>query len=84
MGGLTMEIIEALNIVSEAHLYVYEKEDGSRYLKSECVDAIQFMVDSGIVGYLQQHFCDIARAFIDEGYVYPNQDDPLTALVVTH
>jgi len=86
MGGyLTMEIIEALNIVSEAHLYVYEKEDGSRYLKSECVDAIQFMVDSvGLVQHLAEWYRLAIQGMIMDGNVDPNQDDPFTVLAVTH
>ena len=80
-----MEIIEALNIVSE-YLdgeYIYEDDEGT-WGKGECLDAMQFLVNQGLVQHLAEWHRVVIQGMIVDGNVDPNQDDPFTALVVTH
>ena len=80
-----MEIIEALNIVSE-YLdgeYTYEDDEGA-WVERECIDAMQFLVNQGLVQHLAEWHRLAIQGMIMDGNVDANQDDPFTVLAVTH
>ena len=71
-----MKVVEALKIVGEIHLYVYEDDEGTSWMKPEGIMALQCVMDSGIVAYLRQYYRDMFRSFIDDGLIHPPENDP--------
>ena len=77
-----MEIIEALNIVSDfiEGEYIYQDEEGEWYVKAEAMNAMQVLIHFGMVQHLAEWYRPIIRQFIAEGQLEPNPDDPLASM----
>ena len=84
-----MEIIEALNIVSDFidGAYMYQDDDGEWWVKAEAMNAMQTLINQGMVQHLAEWYRPTIRQFIAEGQLAPNPDDPLASMasiVQTH
>ncbi len=84
-----MEIIEALNIVSDFidGAYMYQDDDGKWWVKAEAMNAMQTLINQGMVQHLAEWYRPTIRQFIAEGQLAPNPDDPLASMasiVQTH
>ena len=73
-----MEIIEALNIVSDFidGEYQYQDDEGQWWAKSEAVKAMQILINYGMVQHLAEWYRFYARWMIDNEVVYPPVKDP--------
>jgi cytochrome c biogenesis protein ResB len=88
-GRLTMEIIEALNIVSDfiEGEYIYQDDEGEWWIKAEAMNAMQSLINQGMVQHLAEWYRDTIRQFIADGQLAPNPNDPLASMesvVPTH
>ena len=81
-GRLTMEIIEALNIVSDFidGAYIYQDDEGESWVKAEAMNAMQVLINFGMVQHLAEWYRPTIRHFIAEGQLEPNPDDPLASM----
>ena len=77
-----MEIIEALNIVSDfiEGEYIYQDEEGEWYVKPEAIKAMQVLINYGMVQHLAEWYRDIIRQLIADGNLIPNPNDPLASM----
>ena len=77
-----MEIIEALNIVSDfiEGKYQYQDEEGEWYVKPEAIKAMQYLINYGMVQHLAEWYRDIIRQLIADGNLIPNPNDPLASM----
>ena len=84
-----MEIIEALNIVSDFidGEYQYQDDEGEWWMKAEAIKAMQSLINEGMVQHLAEWYRDTIRHFIADGTLIPNPNDPLASMesiVPTH
>ena len=84
-----MEIIEALNIVSDfiEGEYIYQDDTGEWWIKAEAMNAMQSLINQGMVQHLAEWYRDTIRQFIADGQLSPNPNDPLASMesiVPTH
>ena len=84
-----MEIIEALNIVSDfiEGEYIYQDDEGEWWIKAEAINAMQSLINQGMVQHLAEWYRDTIRQFIADGQLAPNPNDPLASMesiVPTH
>ena len=84
-----MEIVEALNIVSDYidGEYIYEDDDGQWWIEAEALNAMQSLIDQGMIQHLAEWYRDVIRYFIADGDLMPNPNDPLASMasiVQTH
>ena len=84
-----MEIIEALNIVSDfiEGEYIYQDDEGEWWIKAEAMNAMQSLINQGMVQHLAEWYRDTIRHFIVDGQLAPNPNDPLASMesvVPTH
>ncbi len=77
-----MEIIEALNIVSDFidGKYQYEDDEGQLWAEAEAVKAMQVLINYGMVQHLAEWYRDIIRQLIADGNLVPNPNDPLASM----
>ncbi len=77
-----MEIIEALNIVSDFidGAYIYQDDEGESWVKAEAMNAMQVLINFGMVQHLAEWYRPTIRHFIAEGQLEPNPDDPLASM----
>ena len=77
-----MEIIEALNIVSDfiEGEYQYQDEEGEWYVKPEAIKAMQYLINYGMVQHMAEWYRPTIRQLIVDGTLLPNPDDPFTSL----
>ena len=77
-----MEIIEALNIVSDfiEGEHQYQDEEGEWYVKPEAIKAMQVLINYGMVQHLAEWYRDIIRQLIADGNLVPNPNDPLASM----
>ena len=77
-----MEIIEALNIVSDyIHgKYQFEDDDGQLWIEAEALNAMQYLIDQGMIQHLAEWYRDVIRFFIADGNLVPNPNDPLASM----
>ena len=61
-----MEIIEALNIVSDYidGKYQFEDDDGQLWIEAEALNAMQYLIDQGMIQHLAEWYRDVIRFFI--------------------
>ena len=84
-----MEIIEALNIVSDfiEGEYQYQDDEGEWWMRAEATNAMQSLINQGMVQHLAEWYRDTIRHFIADGILIPNPNDPLASMesiVPTH
>ena len=84
-----MEIIEALNIVSDFidGEYQYQDDEGEWWMRAEATNAMQSLINQGMVQHLAEWYRDTIRHFIADGILIANPNDPLTSMesiVPTH
>ena len=77
-----MEIIEALNIVSDYidGKYQFEDDDGQLWIEAEALNAMQYLIDQGMIQHLAEWYRDVIRFFIADGNLVPNPNDPLASM----
>ena len=77
-----MEIIEALNIVSDYidGKYQFEDDDGQLWIEAEALNAMQYLIDQGMIQHLAEWYRDVIRFFIADGNLLPNPNDPLASM----
>jgi len=77
-----MEIIEALNIVSDfiEGEYQYQDEEGEWYVKPEAIKAMQYLINYGMVQHMAEWYRPTIEQLIVDGNLLPNPDDPFTSL----
>ena len=77
-----MEIIEALNIVSDfiEGEYIYQDEEGEWYVKPEAIKAMQYLINYGMVQHMAEWYRPTIEQLIVDGNLLPNPDDPFTSL----
>tara|TARA_B110000116_G_C16572151_1_gene462343 strand:+ start:120 stop:374 length:255 start_codon:yes stop_codon:yes gene_type:complete len=77
-----MEIIEALNIVSDFidGEYQYQDDAGEWWIKAEAMNAMQSLINQGMVQHLAEWYRDTIRHFIADGTLIPNPNDPLASM----
>ena len=77
-----MEIIEALNIVSDFidGAYIYQDDEGESWVKAEAMNAMQVLINYGMVQHLAEWYRDIIRQLIADGNLVPNPNDPLASM----
>ena len=77
-----MEIIEALNIVSDFidGKYQFEDDDGQLWIEAEALNAMQYLIDQGMIQHLAEWYRDVIRFFIADGNLVPNPNDPLASM----
>ena len=77
-----MEIIEALNIVSDfiEGEYIYQDDEGEWWIKAEAMNAMQSLINQGMVQHLAEWYRDTIRHFIADGILIPNPNDPLASM----
>ena len=77
-----MEIIEALNIVSDfiEGEYIYQDEEGEWYVKAEAIKAIQYLINYGMVQHMAEWYRPTIEQLIVDGILIPNPNDPFTSL----
>ena len=77
-----MEIIEALNIVSDfiEGEYQYQDEEGEWYVKPEAIKAMQYLINYGMLQHMAEWYRPIIEQLIVDGILIPNPDDPFTSL----
>ena len=77
-----MEIIEALNVVSDYidGKYQFEDDDGQLWIEAEALNAMQYLIDQGMIQHLAEWYRDVIRFFIADGNLVPNPNDPLASM----
>ena len=77
-----MEIIEALNIVSDfiEGEYIYQDEEGEWYVKPEAIKAMQYLINYGMVQHMAEWYRPTIEQLIVDGILIPNPNDPFTSL----
>ena len=77
-----MEIIEALNIVSDfiEGEYQYQDEEGEWYVKPEAIKAMQYLINYGMVQHMAEWYRPTIEQLIVDGILIPNPNDPFTSL----
>ena len=77
-----MEIIEALNIVSDYidGKYQFQDDDGQLWIEAEALNAMQYLIDQGMIQHLAEWYRDVIRFFIADGNLVPNPNDPLASM----
>ena len=77
-----MEIIEALNIVSDFidGKYQFQDDDGQLWIEAEALNAMQYLIDQGMIQHLAEWYRDVIRFFIADGNLVPNPNDPLASM----
>ena len=77
-----MEIIEALNIVSDfiEGENIYQDDEGEWWIKAEAMNAMQSLINQGMVQHLAEWYRDTIRQFIADGILIPNPNDPLASM----
>ena len=77
-----MEIIEALNIVSDYidGKHQFEDDDGQLWIEAEALNAMQYLIDQGMIQHLAEWYRDVIRFFIADGNLVPNPNDPLASM----
>ena len=77
-----MEIIEALNIVSDYidGKYQFEDDDGQLWIEAEALNAMQYLINQGMIQHLAEWYRDVIRFFIADGNLVPNPNDPLASM----
>ena len=77
-----MEIIAALNIVSDYidGKYQFEDDDGQLWIEAEALNAMQYLIDQGMIQHLAEWYRDVIRFFIADGNLVPNPNDPLASM----
>ena len=77
-----MEIIEALNIVSDfiEGEYQYQDEEGEWWMRAEAKIAMQYLINQGMVQHMAEWYRPIIEQLIVDGILISNPDDPFTSL----
>ena len=77
-----MEIIEALNIVSDfiEGEYIYQDEEGEWWMRAEAKIAMQYLINQGMVQHMAEWYRPIIEQLIVDGILISNPDDPFTSL----
>ena len=77
-----MEIIEALNIVSDfiEGEYQYQDEEGEWWMRAEAKIAMQYLINQGMLQHMAEWYRPIIEQLIVDGMLIPNPDDPFTSL----
>ena len=77
-----MEIIEALNIVSDfiEGEYIYQDDEGESWVKAEAMNAMQVLIHFGMIQHMAEWYRPIIRHFIAEGQLEPYPNDPLASM----
>ena len=77
-----MEIIEALNIVSDfiEGEYQYQDEEGEWWMRAEAKIAMQYLINQGMVQHMAEWYRPIIEQLIFDGILIPNPNDPFTSL----
>ena len=77
-----MEIIEALNIVSDfiEGEYQYQDEEGEWGMRAEAKIAMQYLINQGMVQHMAEWYRPTIRQLIVDGNLLPHPDDPFTSL----
>ena len=77
-----MEIIEALNIVSDfiEGEYQYQDEEGEWWMRAEAKIAMQYLINQGMLQHMAEWYRPIIEQLIVDGILIPNPKDPFTSL----
>ena len=77
-----MEIIEALNIVSDfiEGEYQYQDEEGEWWMRAEAKIAMQYLINQGMVQHMAEWYRPTIEQLIVDGILIPNPNGPFTSL----